>query len=221
MYDERRFKRTVQPFKDLEVSVDLHEVITWGAGHHAAPYIDVAPLADWIEDGWVQLEVVSPYHIVPRRYFVLLDDPKFLSKMSGKDQHRPLCALAALYLHVLGKKVCVSSGSATTYAGGWADVRALNDSIFVECGTLNPQKPVRAMCAGETLLVLPYTMGCDELDERTLARLKVKDRHPQLGYVFRPKCKLQTSPFKPPLGWRRAYQDVGAVIANLVSEELS
>jgi len=168
---ERRFRRPVLPFDGIEVHVDLQEMITSGRAEDQAPYEDVAPLGEWIDRGEVDLLVVSPYHVVPRRYLGLLRDAAFLVKMSGGEKHRPLCALAALYLHVLGKRVRASGDSACSYAGGWADVCAIDGSMFVECGTLNPQKPVQAMLAGQSLMVLPYTLGCAATSPDVIARL--------------------------------------------------
>lgn len=62
--EKRRFRRKVEPFTDIEVDVDLQDVLTQGPGLSAAPYVDVYPLADWIEDGWVTLRVVAPHHFI-------------------------------------------------------------------------------------------------------------------------------------------------------------
>jgi hypothetical protein len=215
MSDEmRRFHRTVEPFEDVEIEVDLQDMLTCGLA--PAPYCDVYPLADWIEDGWVQLRVVSPRHVALPSDISFFEAPELLECMSGGHAHRLLCALAAAYLTSIGKKARIGGASSCSYAGGWADVISVDGSMYVECGTLNTRKPIEAMLAGETLMVLPYALGCDRFDENTVARL---DPFPerveedsiakylrlgriQLGYIFEPKCRLKPNPLKPPLGLR-------------------
>lgn len=211
----RRFRRTVEPFEDVEVEVDLQDALTCGIA--PAPYVDVYPLADWIEDGWVRLRVVSPHHLVPTGHHLFLYD-KLGPRLSGGESHQSLCALAVAYLHAIGKEFSFGGDSSCSYAGGWADVAAADGSIYVECGTLNTYKPIAAMLAGETLMVLPYTLGCNKLGERLVEKL---DPFPdpteadgprwmkhlrlgriRLGYVFEPKCELRPHPLKPPLGLR-------------------
>ncbi len=214
--ETRRFRRKVAPFDDVEVQVDLQDALVCGRGRTPAPYVDVYPLADWIEDGWVRLRVVAPHHLVPKSLLTSFDDPKLLRHMSGGSSHRSLCAVAASYLTAIGKDVLIRGDSSCSYAGGWADVAAQDGSIYVECGTLNTRKPIDAMLSGETLMVLPYTLGCDLPDEETIAQLDpfperdttdpyagyLRLGRVQLGYIFEPKCTLRPSPFKAPLGLR-------------------
>lgn len=223
----RRFRRKVEPFEDVEVDVDLQCVLTSGPGMSPAHYDDVWPLADWIEDDWVNLRVVSPHHLVPAGYHKFFYE-KWGPRLSGGAGHQSLCALAAVYLHAIGKEFLVGGASACSYAGGWADAAAKDGSLYVECGTLNTRKPILAMLAGDALMVLPYTLGCDKPNEQILERL---DPFPEqveedirtasefrlnldnsvrigrigracLGYIFEPKCTLRPDPSKPPLGLR-------------------
>lgn len=227
MIEQRRFRRKVEPFEDIEVDVDLQCMLTSGPGMSPAHYDDVWPLADWIEDDWVRLRALSLHHLVPVGHHKFFYD-KWGPRLSGSPSHQSLCALAAVYLHAIGKKFLVGGASSCSYSGGWADVAATDGSIYVECGTLNTRKPIHAMLAGDTLMVLPYLLGCDTPNEQLIARL---DPFPEcveediqtaqrfqlncdksvslgrigricLGYVFEPKCKLKPNPFGSPLGLR-------------------
>lgn len=222
-------RRPILPFDDLHIDVDLRSVIQeWG--DIPAPTAYVQPLSDWIEDGWVDLFVVSPYHILSTEDRPFVYDTSLQNKMSGNtSKHRELCVLAGLYLLSLGKEVYAGGNSLCSYAGGWGDVIAQDGSIVVECGTLRANKPFLAMCAGQTLMVIPYASGGD-LDQVTIDRLsaalppyksesvpegaskklavdfKTLERlmQPQasLGFIFVPKQRLQPSPFDTPLGLR-------------------
>lgn len=223
--ESRRFRRKVEPFDDIEVDVDLQSVLEEGPGHSPAHYDDVWLLADWIEDGWVSLRVVSLHHVVPTGHHEFLYE-ELKGYLSGGEPHQRLCALACCYLHTIGKEFLCGGASACSYSGGWADVIATDRSLHIECGTLNTKKPFRAMCAGETLMVIPYGIGCDTPPAETVTRL---DPHPErvgndiqlarkfdvkgfeemkrlgrieLGFIFEPKCKLRPNPFAEPTGLR-------------------
>jgi hypothetical protein len=199
MEETRRFVRKVSPFDDIEVEVVLQEVIC-GHDNFPAPYIDIYPLADWIEDGWVRLSVMSLYHCIPIEWRAQIERSRLRDMASGGPAHKSLCALAAAYLIFSGKEILIDGASSCSYAGGWADVATTDGSFYVECGALNTRKPIDAMLAGQTLFVLPYTLGCAMPNCDVLERL---DPFPergddvlrlgriQLAYLFEPKCKLK------------------------------
>lgn len=149
--EERRFRRPVEPFDDVAVNVDLHDMLQEGRGRSPAPYCHVLPLADWIEDEWIRLRVVSVPHAMSPDFLAHVDAGKMSEHMmSGGTDHRRLCALAAAYLIAVGKKPLVSGTSDCSYAGGWADVAAQDGSLYVECGTLSDTyKPIAAMLHGD------------------------------------------------------------------------
>lgn len=204
MIEDRRFLRKVEPI-DAEVSVDLFNVITPGRG--LASWSEIVPLIVWIEDGLVDLRVIAL-----RKFFDDSVHDAFLSLgaiLSGKAQHQSLCALACAYLHSQGKSPLIGGNSACSYAGGWADVIAEDGSLYIECGTLNSSKPFDAMCYGQTLMVIPYTLGCDLPDARTIDLLKSRTDPSNtyaeigsidLGYIFKPKHQMRKDPFSPLIG---------------------
>lgn len=218
--EERRFRRKVAPFEAIEVDVDLQDVLQERRGPSPAPYCHVSPLADWIEDEWVRLHVVSLPHAISRDLLIYVDAGEMPERfMSGGPSHRRLCALAMAYLIAAGKEPIAGGASSCAYAGGWADVIAEDGSLYVECGTLNTYKPIAAMLSGQTLMVVPYSLGCalpgDDVIERLdpfpdrIGATDASDKYQklgrvQLGYVFEPKCALQPHPFSKPLGLRPA-----------------
>ena len=81
--------------------------------------------------------------------------------LANRTEHHRLCALASLYLVSIGKGADCSGNSLCSYPGGWADVRAKDKSLYVECGTLNPTKPMMALKYFINLMIIPYN---DEAD---------------------------------------------------------
>jgi hypothetical protein len=180
----KTFRRCIEPFGErATIDVVVAEVLNDGPGYDPAPDYYAAPLADTIDNGDVVLRVLSMPHVVPQEELELLDDDRFLANFSGRTRkHRELCLSIA---YALNKKARVDGASGCAYSGGWADVCAEDGSLFVECGTLNPAKPLRAAEAGDALLIIPYLTG-GRIDAATAALLDPLD-------LFSPKRREEYS----------------------------
>jgi hypothetical protein len=154
------FRRAVLPLENVFVDVDLYDVIDGGPWIPAAPS-NVDPIIEWVRDGKIALDVLNPHDYLSEEHRKLLNDERFVrSSGTGKSyDHRRLCVLAALYLISTGKSANCSGNSLCSYSGGWADVRADDGSLYVECGTLNPTKPMMAMKHFVNLMIIPYNEG--------------------------------------------------------------
>ena len=199
---DRLLRRKIHPL-DIEVDVDLYDAIrAFGSedGRHVDPaWID--PVVDAIERGAVILSVASVPHVLGAGWRARLT-------ASSDDRHAQLCQCAALFLEARGKKALVTSpGHQGKYAGGSADVIARDGSVFVECGTLREDKVLRAMWAGETVLLLPYALGAripkglrsrfvdrDAVHEDPRVQELYDAATIQLALLFKPKGKLPGAP---------------------------
>lgn len=232
------FPRPVLPLGDVTIEVDLHHVVTaygFGPVQDEAPCWEVAPLASWIGDGLVKLYVVSLQHVIPADVLAAGLPPLLDARLggSGGADHQRLAALAALYLeYVLGKRCIASGDSRCAYAGGWADVVAEDESIVVECGTISGEmRTAKAMMAGETLALLPYSYDGDvppavldrfdppcaascseDEDERNARELQNDGRALQdILFILRPTQPLRTLwPLGMPYGPERLASEVVA-----------
>jgi hypothetical protein len=172
------FKVPVAPL-NLIVDVNLYNIVEPFGGR--AERKDIEPVMAWLREGKVSLEGVSLRHVIPPGYDKIVEDVAKIA--SGKELHQYLCGLGAGYLAAIGKEFLASGhNSGSTYSGGWADVHAVDRSLFIECGTLNPAKVMRALIEDEPLMIIPYG-GCVETDE---TKQQLKD----VGYIFRALEKL-------------------------------
>jgi hypothetical protein len=84
-----------------------------------------------------------------------LPDGTTSDPFTGRTQeHRILCARAAIFLDVIG--LPWRSGRSLLYPGGDADVLSEDARVAVECGNTLASKVVQALLAGWSVLVVPY-----------------------------------------------------------------
>lgn len=75
---------------------------------------------------------------------------------SGGVTHQRLCSSAARWLAMRGKR-WTADAKDLDYAGGKADVAAKDGSIFVEAGDTSSRKVIKAIEAGQTVLLVPFS----------------------------------------------------------------
>jgi hypothetical protein len=199
----RLLRRTIEPL-GVEIDVDLYEVVE---GFHV-PVRDgsLDEVIGWIEAGDVELDVMSPKHFLPNGWLNRARRLQYGVGGTGKDAHQLF--------------VCGASGIETLgYAAGVADVAALNGSVFVECGTIRPDKLSTAMRAGQRLLIAPYHLGGTLVDPTQMTKLvcpeesalvqsrsgdtEAEERRlyyaalgcAQLGFMFHPLRELGEDPY--------------------------
>lgn len=199
------FRRVVHPI-GVEVQFTLSDAISpfFGARPFAHELLD---LAEWIEDGLVDLDVVSIKHSLGIGWADRFMSFRKSVRATGQEEHQVLCALGWMFVQeVLGISCHSNGGSSCAYAGGWADVAAEDGSLFVECGTTSVEKVPRAMVVGQKVLVLPYgfsgcsvckedhsklsydhVWGAGEEEAAPAAVRLATDFDPQPGYLFVPK----------------------------------
>lgn len=73
-------------------------------------------------------------------------------RFQGKATHQWLCARTATWFSRMGKRWRAE----TWYAGGRADVGAMDGSVFAECGYTRSEKILAGLDAGSQMLVVPY-----------------------------------------------------------------
>lgn len=74
---------------------------------------------------------------------------------SGGAAHQRLCSSAARWIEQQGKAWSLRP-SDLAYAGGTSDVAATDRSVFVEAGNTSAIKVIRAVEAGESILLVPF-----------------------------------------------------------------
>lgn len=208
---EKTIRRCIQPF-DTIAEVNLYEVIEQFRG--ACDAAEIEPLIAWALNGSIDIEVVALRHLLDSNHGEHIAALAKAVKGAGQSEaHKELIALGATYVNdVLGKKTTFLGKNDCAYAGGNADVAALDGSFFVECGTLTDRKVRCAMEAGQTVMVIPYNLGC-VIDKKILRMLAWPQLGPEatnadwlskttvnLGYIFSPKRDLSTDSFEGNVG---------------------
>ena len=184
------FRRLVRPIQ-VEVQVTMADAISpfFGDRPFARELLD---LADWIESGLVEFEIVSIKHALSDGWTDRVLSFRDRVRATGKEEHQTLCAIGWMFAQeVLGIQCHSRGGSACAYAGGWADVAAEDGSFFIECGTTNVDNVPKAMAAGQTVLVLPYGFSGKTVRKEDEAKLLYQHSSTQSdmqpGFMFVPK----------------------------------
>jgi hypothetical protein len=159
---------TPKPIDVSPKSVGLDEIIR-GHGYQAySGRFDV--LTKWIDAGDLVIEAVdlASFASEPRLRVYMAQARKADGCNAGED-HQMLCALAALYIESLKRPFSFTRVDCC-YAGGIADVCALDQSLYVECGNLaHTMRVFDAIQSRQTLMIIPYEQGNDRV----------------VGYIFR------------------------------------
>ena len=136
------------------LNVDLYRVVRPYNG--LAPREIIMPLVQWIRAKQVKLEVFDLRHLIPPGYDALVHHVAVAA--SGRtDEHKYLCGVASAFLTSLGLDNLWADGCQTRYPDfGRADVKAVDGSLYVECGTLEPKKLRHALMTGLRVMIIPY-----------------------------------------------------------------
>jgi hypothetical protein len=183
----------VQPFDDVFVDVDLFAVMALFGG--GTKLDDILPLYRWIRNGSIRLDVIDLRHAMPSDHEPLVRE--LAEWASGRTYaHQYLCGLSAAYIQLVLQNQGHVHGSGGVLGGRYgygrygyglrSDAWSEDNSIVVECGTLNSKKVKIAMVDGQTIMVVPYKHGC-RMSRKAQDRLAWPDYGDiDLAYMFTP-----------------------------------
>jgi hypothetical protein len=181
------FRLHVTPLDGFTIEVDPYSIIEdyhYG-GQRPASRSEIGELVKWIEEGKVSIEAVSLRHAIPPGYEAIVQEVEKVA--SGKsEEHKYLCGLGAAYVASLGKPYHKRGHRESHHVGGFADGGALDGSLFIECGTINPLKVPRMMEHHQTLMLIPYGTHVETPETKDVLR--------EVGYIFRP---VGMPPYEP------------------------
>lgn len=129
-------------------SYTIHEVFNVGGQWGDTDDASIARLIEVLHSNEVGVRML---HLTRRDV-----DPVELAQFSGNTaEHKRLCAYAADYLTQRKLRWAVGPQQ-LRYAGGIADVAAVNGKLYAECGQTQSRKVLEGLGAGCEILVVPY-----------------------------------------------------------------
>lgn len=130
--------------------INLEEVFSFGTSFGEWSRAALAELAMKLDAGWISAERITLPQTL--KYSVAQ-----IERFSGRTpQHQLLCAEAASFFERKGW-IWSAAPRDLDYAGGCADVAAVVERTYAECGYTNSMKVLRAAKAQQAVFVVPYT----------------------------------------------------------------